>query len=491
MFETAEVGHRVSDKVFRRELPGLREALLAAQFELAAKKTFPVILLIGGVDGAGKGQAVNALNAWMDPRLIETNGMGPASDEESERPRMWRFWRELPPKGRVGVFFGSWYTGPILARVEGGGDDDALARQVDEVVRFEKMLADEGALILKLWFHLSKERQRSRLEALEKDPALRWRVTKQDWQRFRLYDRFRAVAERVLRRTSRAHAPWTVIEGSDDNHRLLATGRAVLDGLRARLADPDVRPPVLSAPPPSRIGTRTILDTLDMDAKLERRAYERELALWQGRLARLARGRRFHRRSLVAVFEGQDASGKGGAIRRATAALDARFYRVVQIAAPTEEERAQPYLWRFWRHLPRRGHMTLFDRSWYGRVLVERVEGLCGEGDWLRAYGEINDFEEEMAQHGIVLAKFWLAVSKDEQERRFEARSRSPLKRFKLTDEDWRNRERWQDYAVAVDDMVLRTSTDLAPWTLVPADDKRHARIQVLKTLCDRIRAAG
>ena len=187
------------------------------------------------------------------------------------------------------------------------------------------------------------------------------------------------------------------------------------------------------------------------------------------------------------MFEGLDAAGKGGAIRRVTQALDARQLPRLPVAAPTDEEKAQPYLWRFWRHLPRTGHVAIFDRSWYGRVLVERVEGFASEDEWLRAYGEINDFEEELADDGIVVVKFWLAISKEEQLRRFEEREQSAFKRFKITDEDWRNREKWDEYDDAVNDMVDRTSTPQAPWTLVEAEDKHWARVKVLKTLCDRL----
>jgi polyphosphate kinase 2 (PPK2 family) len=194
--------------------------------------------------------------------------------------------------------------------------------------------------------------------------------------------------------------------------------------------------------------------------------------------------------SVVGVFEGNDAAGKGGAIRRVTGALDARGYQTISVAAPTEEERAQPYLWRFWRHIPRRGRLAIFDRSWYGRVLVERVEGFCSKTDWMRAYGEINDFEAQLTRHNIAVVKFWLTISKDEQLRRFKEREKIGFKRFKITEEDWRNREKWGEYEHAVCDMVDHTSTEISPWTLVEANDKNFARIKILKTLCDRIEAA-
>jgi polyphosphate:AMP phosphotransferase len=490
MFESAELGRTLDKATFKKEQPKLREALLETQFALSESKAFPVVIVIGGVDGAGKGETVNALNAWLDPRHIQTNTFREPSDEERDRPPMWRYWRALPPKGKIGIFFGSWYTEPILARVEGHGTEDELERRVDEVNRFERMLAEEGALILKFWFHLSKRDQKKRLKRLEKDPKLRWRVTKSDWQRFKAYDRFRTESEHVLRRTDKAHAPWIVVEGLDERYRTVTAATAILDALKRRLANPKEQPKLVAPRPAAASGTN-VLEALDPKKTLDKDKYRKALVKYQGELNLLGRDKSFHKRhAVVAVFEGNDAAGKGGAIRRATEALDARYYRVVPIAAPTDEERAQPYLWRFWRHLPRRGHFTIFDRSWYGRVLVERVEGFAAEPDWLRAYSEINDFEEEMAAHGVILVKFWLAISKDEQAVRFKDREATGHKRHKLTDEDWRNREKWDLYVQAICDMVDRTSTEVAPWTLVEANDKFHARIKVLRTLCERIEQA-
>jgi polyphosphate kinase 2 (PPK2 family) len=261
--------------------------------------------------------------------------------------------------------------------------------------------------------------------------------------------------------------------------------------MRERLDEPPAKAAPDRTPPLPAPGDRlNILTALQLDQLLSKAAYERALEEWQGRLNRAARDPRFKRLSVVAVFEGNDGAGKGGAIRRVTGALDARYYANIPVAAPTEEERAQPYLWRFWRRLPRRGRFTLFDRSWYGRVLVERVEGFCSEGDWMRAYGEINDFEHSLLQHGVVLVKFWLAVTKDEQFQRFKLREKVAFKRFKITDDDWRNREKWDAYEAAVCDMVDRTSTATTPWTLVEANNKTYARIKVLKTVCEAVEQA-
>ena len=491
MFESAELGHKIDKSTYEKEEPALREALLAAQFDLAQARKFPVIIVIGGVDGAGKGETVNLLHEWMDPRHIATHAFADPSDEERERPRMWRFWRALPPKGRIGILFGAWHTEPIVRRAMRESRSADLDRAIDEIVRFERMLTDEGALLLKFWFHLSKDRQKRRLRALEKDKRMRWRVTETDWERFENYDRFREVSEHYLRNTSTGHAPWIVVEGEDARYRSLTVGKTILTALRERL-DPKAQKRVPEKAPPllPAIDRRRVLGSLDLAQSIPRKKYHDRLETLQGRLNLLSRHPRFRRLGVVVAFEGPDAAGKGGAIRRITGALDSRHYQVVPVAAPTEEERAQPFLWRFWRHIPRRGRFTVFDRSWYGRVLVERVEGYCDEPDWMRAYSEINAFEGQLAGNDYLVAKFWLQIGADEQLRRFQEREKTGFKRFKITAEDWRNREKWDAYEIAADDMIERTSTEVAPWTLVEANDKYHARIKVLATLCDRIESA-
>ncbi len=488
MFESAKLKHHVDKVVYRREEAKLREALLGAQFDLKEQGRFPVLILVAGVEGAGKGETVNLLNEWMDPRHIHTHAFAKPSDEERERPSHWRFWRALPPKGAIGIFFGAWHTMPIVQRVMGKMGKGEFSRAVAEIRRLEKMLGDEGVLLVKYWFHLSKGQQRKRLEALEQDPKTRWRVTDIEWEYFKLYDRFIKVCEPFLRETSTGEAPWIVVPATDPHFRALEVGRHLLAAMRGRLDE--TRPKVLpkkTVPLPAPADRLNMLSALVLDQKLTKAEYERELENWQARLNLLSRDPRFKETSVVAVFEGNDGAGKGGAIRRVTGALDARCYDTVSVAAPTEEERAQPYLWRFWRHLPRHGKVTIFDRSWYGRVLVERIEGFCSEADWMRAYSEIDDFEDSLVRHGIVVVKFWLAISKDEQYRRFKQREKVAFKRFKITKEDWRNRKKWEAYDAAVCDMVDRTSTASAPWTLIEANNKYFARIKILKTLCTAI----
>ncbi|MBS1197882.1 MAG: pap, partial [Proteobacteria bacterium] len=374
MFESAELGHKIDKKTYRQEAPKLRADLLDVQFDLLQKKEFPIVILISGVDGSGKGETINLLYSWMDPRHISTLAFLEPTDEERERPYMWRYWRALPPKGKIGIFAGSWYSQPIADRINGKMHRSELEMHrseldqlLDDINRFEAMLVNEGALVLKFWFHLSKDAQKKRLKALEKDPRTAWRVTKASYERLKTYDQLQQVAGHVLRVSNTAHAPWIIVEGTDDAYRSLTVGRIVLDSLRHRLAQ-QKKPQVPVAPPITRaIDQRNLLSALDLTQQLAKKDFERELAHQQGRLAELVRQPHFKEHALVLVFEGSDAAGKGGSIRRVTAALDARQFQTVPIAAPTEEERAQPYLWRFWRHLPRKGRTVIFDRSWYGR----------------------------------------------------------------------------------------------------------------------------
>ncbi|HET7672804.1 MAG TPA: polyphosphate:AMP phosphotransferase [Burkholderiales bacterium] len=475
MFESANLDHKVSKDAYKRAEPKLRAELLNAQYDLKENGRFPVLLLIAGVEGAGKGETVNQLNEWMDSRHVLTHGFAEPSDEERERPHLWRFWKALPPKGKVGVFFGAWHTDPIVQRVHGAISAGEFAEKIDEIVRLEKMLCDEGVLLLKYWFHVPRSVQKKRLKALGEPSAYPYR-------------KYLKVSEAFVRRTSTAEAPWIIIAGGDDRYRSLTFGRHLLAAMRERLDDrpvkrmPDRHPPLV--PPADHLN---VLRALDLDRPLEKSEYRKQYEKLRARLNALSRKPGFRKTALVAVFEGNDAAGKGGAIRRVTSSVDARYCRTVSVAAPTEEERAQPYLWRFWRHLPRRGRLILFDRSWYGRLLVERVEGFAAEADWLRAYSEINDFERSMTRHDLIVVKFWLAISKEEQFRRFKRRETIAFKRFKITPEDWRNRKKWDLYEGAVCDMVDRTSTSNAPWTLVEANNKYYARIKVLKTLCDAI----
>jgi len=512
MFRTAELGRKVSKADFDAVAPALHIEIIDLQQRLR-QADFSTLIVFAGVDGAGKNQAVNTLNEWMDPRWIHTHAYRAPSEEERERPEFWRYWRDLPPTGTIGVILRSWYSAPVLDAAFGRITQAELDARLDRIIGFETGLVDDGALILKIWLHLSHKAQKRRLSRLAKDPVESWRVTETDWQHWKMYDQFVAAGERTIIRTSTGPAPWTIIEGEDDRYRDLTVLTAFRDAARHHLElrarqrraalvplallppsppeevelalEPEDLPPVPALPPQP-----TVLDRLDMTLETPKDVYNSEVSRLTGRLAALQRQAREHGLSSVLVFEGWDAAGKGGAIRRITAALDARDARVIPTAAPTDEERAHHYLWRFWRHLSRAGRVTLFDRSWYGRVLVERVEGLASEEEWRRAYAEINHFEEQLTDHGIVLVKFWLHITPEEQLARFERRSQIPWKRWKLTEEDWRNRDHWERYAEAVSDMIEKTSPRHAPWTLIPANCKRYTRLTVLEIFCHRLEQA-
>lgn len=500
MFETLEVGKRIKRSEFKTLQMQLRQQLLQVQFDLA-ERDYPVIIVVAGLDGAGKGSLAHRLNEWMDPRRIETNTFWEHSDEEESRPFFWRFWRRLPPRGQIGIFLGSWYTKPAQDAVDGKMDGEEFALHCEQIEDFERTLTDDGALIIKLWLHISEDMQRMQLA--EKAPRKQQnpRISDQPYELRGKYAKTLEVSEQLILATDSSHSQWQLIEGGDRYYRDITAGETILKAMLDRAAREASASEVAKPEPPKTGGPDdaarklivtqpTVLDSVDLSQALDAEKYKRKLAKYQGRLQDLGWVAYRQKRSVVAVFEGWDAAGKGSAIRRVTGAIDPRLYRLVQFAAPTDEERAQHYLWRFWRQLQRDGRCTFFDRSWYGRVLVERVEHFASRDQWQRAYSEINQFEQQLVNHGTIVLKFWIHISPEEQERRFRAREEQPHKQHKITEEDWRNRAKWHDYEIAVDQMVSHTSTRYAPWTLVAGDDKKFSRIQILKTFCKNMEKA-
>lgn len=507
MFETVELDRQMTKAEYKVRETELRQALLELQVRLRDLDV-PVVVVFGGVDGAGKSELANLLNQWMDPRWVHTNAYETPTEDEAQRPQFWRYWRDLPGAGEVGLFLSAWYSQPLIDHAYGGPDGE-YAKQLTQIAEFERMLAEDGVVVIKFWMHLSKTRLEQRLKRLQADPLQAWRVGEREWRNFEYYEAFLRSAEDLIIRTSTGRAPWHLIEGADPLYRAVKVGTLLQDAITRRIEEGNrtalVHDPVpadeegptgssavigsSALQVPSHEGV-TILTRMDMSLELSKKEYKERLALAQARLGALHQRAMAQQRSLVCVFEGMDAAGKGGAIRRIATALSSKHVRVIPIAAPSDEEKAHHYLWRFWRHLPRAGRVTIFDRSWYGRVLVERVEGFASTAEWRRAYNEINHFELALAEAGYVVAKFWLQISQEEQLARFEDRAGTPHKSWKLTDEDWRNRDKWPVYAHAVHDMVERTSTRQAPWHLVEGEDKRWARVKVLEQICAQLEAA-
>lgn len=488
MFDEAEQDPTLSDEARARLEEPLRIQLLNEQYRHLKLKDRALVIVIAGIDGAGKGETVNLLNEWLDPRHVRTLAFNEPTQEEKAYPLIRRLWQSVPPKGSVGIMFGAVYMPILKALIKKNVNPDKLEAMISAVRKFEDTLVANDVQIIKLWFHLSREAQRARIELLLANPSTAWQVDKNDEKVFKNFDRFRQAGQRVIEATDAAHVPWTIIPSADNNMRIFRTAQAVLTAFQQRAIQ--VPPTHDPSAPIQRHRSRHRLDKLDYDASVRKENYEQELMQWQNRLATAVREKGFKKKSLVLVFEGQDAAGKGGAIRRVTRALDARQYQTISVTAPRPFEMDRPYLWRFWRKVPKQGRIAIFDRSWYGRVLVERVEGFAKRAAWQRAYQEINEFENQLVKRGAIILKFWLAVTPEEQLSRFRAREHSPYKNFKITPEDWRNRRKWPAYVKAAEEMFVKTDTTQAPWHVLPANDKHHARLEVLKHITQAIEQA-
>jgi len=479
VLDDAAAGNTIPKDDFTAAVPDLRVRLLNAQFDLSSAD-FAVVVVLAGDDRLGANELVNRLNEWLDSRFLDTSVFTVPEGPELARPAFSRLWDALPPAGRMSLWVGGLMR-QVRAHLDGEVTEAELRRWCDHLRRTQEAWIADGALVLKFYLHTPAAVQKKRYKKRRKrDDA--WRYDHRDWEMARSLDAAVPTIETVLRETSVTGAPWTIVEGTDKRYRDLSVARTILAALEARLASP---PPATAAGVLEQFADldqqATVLDHVDLSATVTKDDYRAELARLQGRLHRLADRARRRGVSTVLAFEGWDAAGKGGAIRRITPALEAGDYRVHAVAAPTEEERRYHYLWRFWRDVPRDGRVAIFDRTWYGRVLVERVEGFASPAEWQRAYDEILDFEAQLVEHGVVLAKFWVHISPEEQLARFEARRDTPYKKYKITEEDYRNREKWDAYVAAVDQMVVRTSMPDAPWHIVAGNDKRYARLAVLR----------
>lgn len=493
MLENIDLNRKMSKKAYKQMSDGLESKLSALQRE-ARKQGLPVIIVFEGWGAAGKGTLINRLIQPLDPRGFKVYTIQKENEEERMHPFLWRFWTKTPAKGRMHIFDRSWYRKVITEQMDKPADEDTLSRSYRQILSFEEQLAADGTLIIKFFLHISAREQEKRLKKLEASPETSWRVTKADWKHFKQYHDYLAMYDRMLEQTDMPWASWHIIEATDREYAAVKIMLLTAEILEKRLNEicagqADTMTPAVSG---SAIGSglrTSVLAGVDVTKSLTKEEYKKKLNKLQGELALLHSEMYRQRIPVVVALEGWDAGGKGGAIKRLTEKMDPRGYEVVPTAAPNDIEKAHHYLWRFWQHMPKDGHMAIFDRTWYGRVMVERIEGFCSTEEWQRAYREINQMEEDLAAHGAIVLKFWLHIDKDEQERRFRERMENPEKQWKITDEDWRNREKWDAYEEAVDDMILKTSTTYAPWTVVEANSKYYARIKVLETVVDALKS--
>ena len=458
-----------------RELGRLQREIRAA--------AIPVVIVFEGWEAAGKGTAINSMLLALDPRGFQVHTIQPPTKEERLHPHLWRFWRKLPQAGNIAIFDRSWYD-RLFHPESANGRGDAVA----DVLAFERTLTDSGLLLLKFFLHISKKEQSHRFKKLRALRATAWRVDKHDLEQNRNYAAWLETMGLAIEATQCSSSPWQIVSASNKRHVTLSVFQSMITALSARLA----RKPVAVAIANDAVCERVTsgpspLEPVDLSSRIEREVYKSRLDQLQGKLRELEHRIYRERIGVAIVFEGWDAAGKGGCIRRLVSGLDPRGYEVIPIAAPSDFERQQHYLRRFWIRMPKAGHIAIFDRSWYGRVLVERVEGFCSRADWMRAFTEICDMERALLNAHMVVLKFWLHIDRDEQLSRFTARENTPEKKYKITEEDWRNRDRWGDYEAVIRDLLILTSTHGAPWTVVPASDKLSARLLVLQTVADGI----
>lgn len=488
MLDKIDLSRKMTATEYREQMNNLEIEIGELQRQ-ARENEIPIIVIFEGWDAAGKGTLINNLILPLDPRGFKVHTFGRANEEERFRPFLWRYWNKIPSRGRIVILDRSWYIRVLDERVNKTIRKNKWKRSYESIKSFEKQLVDGGYLIVKFFVHIDKKIQKERLKKLEKNKATSWRVTKEDWKNNKRYEKYVPAIEEMIERTDTDYAPWTIVEGHDRKYATVKVFKTFLNQLEQAL---DRRKSEIKNIKQIKMGINeplnsSILDKIDPSSSIDKKEYTSRLNKAQEKLRELEYEIYFKRLPVVIAYEGWDAAGKGGNIRRLTAKLDPRGYEVIPVGAPNEQERMFHYLWRFWRSFPKDGHIAIFDRSWYGRVLVERIEGFAAESEWKRAYSEINEMEKHWCDHGTILVKFWLHIDKETQLQRFEQRRDIPYKQWKITDEDWRNREKWDEYRAAVDEMLLRTSTTYAPWTVVESNSKFFARVKTLETVITAI----
>ena len=491
MLEQIDLTKKMPKEVYQKQMEQMETELAALQRDCKALG-IPVILVFEGLDASGKGVQINKLIHPLDPRGFEVHAIKEETEEERMHPFLWRFWTKTPEKGRIAIFDTSWYRKVSIERFEHKLPKEELAYVYQEITTFERALADDGNVLIKLFLHISQKEQRKRFDKMLHSKETAWKVSKEDEKRNKEYHRYKEICEEMLERTESEYAPWILIEAEDRRFATAKIFSQVIRQLKERVYQEKEKLDQKTSSESSDIQMETdqknlmessVLSKVDLTLAYTEEEYKRKLKALQERLGLLHSELYRKRIPMVLGFEGWDAGGKGGAIKRLTDAMDPRGYLVSPTAAPTAVEKNHHYLWRFWKNMPKDGHVTIFDRTWYGRVMVERIEGFCTKEEWQRAYREINDMEAHLAHSGAIVLKFWMQIDKEEQERRFKERMENPQKQWKITEEDWRNREKWDLYEEAVNEMIIRTSTSYAPWMIVEGNNKYYARVKVLETV--------
>ncbi len=480
MLENIDIAAKFDKAEYKRLMPQLEIRLSELQRQLI-DFDLPVIVVFEGWAAAGRGVLLNKLISALDPRGFSVYSTYHCQLGE-QYPYMYRFWSNIPAKGRIAFFDRSWYNRFV---VNPGEDNSERNKYFEQVNSFERQLAADNYIIIKIFLHISEDEQKKRLKGMGKLRAARWRVTEGDWDQNDKYDKRFAEIQTMIRKTDSYYAPWTIVPAHDKKYAAVQIYRTLIDVLENKIEScrrdkscfVGVKQAELTPLPPS------VLNSIDLTKDTKEEEYRHELKLLQKRLRQIQYAVYSQQIPLIIVYEGWDAAGKGSNIKRLTQNLDPRGYEVIPIGPPNEVERKHHYLWRFWKSMPYAGKIAIFDRSWYGRVLVERVEGFCHETDWKRAYQEINEMEEQITDYGGIIVKFWLHIDKQEQLQRFRERQQIPYKQWKITEEDWRNREKWDYYRQAADEMLFRTSTNYAPWHIVEGNSKLYARLKTINTV--------
>lgn len=487
MLEKIDLSKTMDKKEYKKRMEVLEPKLARLQRELKSCNV-PVMIVFEGFGGAGKGTQINHLIEPMDPRGFTVYSTQAETQEEQYHPFLWRFWNKTPEKGRIAIFDRSWYGKLLVERYEKKTHKKDIPGVLEDIENFEKQLTDDGTLLIKFFLTISEKEQEKRFDKLLSKEETSWRVSKADKDRNKHYEEYARMADEMLTRTDTEYAPWTIIEAHDERYAAVKILTTVVEAFEERYEkEQNPQPRQIDGKFGQNDLKESVLKKVDLSKKLDRETYEKKLEELQKKLTLLHSEIYAKRIPVVLAFEGWDAGGKGGAIKRLTRALDPRGYTVNPTSSPNDIERAHHYLWRFWTKMPKDGHIAIFDRTWYGRVMVERIEGFCTTQEWQRAFKEMNQMEQQLVNHGAIVIKFWMHIDKEEQERRFKERQENSDKQWKITDEDWRNREKWELYEQAVDEMMVRTSTVNAPWVIVEGNDKLYARIKVLETVVDAL----